>query len=58
MITQIRSFLTNESGATAVEYGLIAALVSVAGMTTMQQVGENMVSMFNVASTALDNANG
>ena len=32
-------FLRNESGATAIEYGLIAALVSVAAITAMGAVG-------------------
>ena len=58
MITQIRDFLRNESGATAIEYGLLAALISAAGMGAMNQVGENMIEMFNVASETLDNANG
>ena len=31
MITAIHTFLSDESGATAIEYGLIAALISVAG---------------------------
>ena len=31
MITAIHTFLNDESGATAIEYGLIAALISVAG---------------------------
>lgn len=57
MIKQLRAFLLNESGATAIEYGLLAALISAAGMATMNQLGENMVEMFNVASTTLDNAN-
>ena len=57
MTKQIREFLQDESGATAIEYGLIAALISAAGMATMNQLGENMIEMFNVASTTLDNAN-
>ena len=57
MTKQFREFLQDESGATAIEYGLIAALISAAGMATMNQLGENMVEMFNVASTTLDNAN-
>ena len=57
MTKQFREFLQDESGATAIEYGLIAALISAAGMATMNQLGENMIEMFNVASTTLDNAN-
>ena len=57
MINRIREFVRDESGATAIEYGLLAALISAAGMATMNQLGENMVDMFNVASETLDNAN-
>lgn len=57
MYQQLRSFIRDESGATAIEYGLLAALISAAGMATMNQLGENMIDMFNVASEALDNAN-
>ena len=57
MIKRIRTFLRDESGATAIEYGLLAALISAAGMATMSQLGENMVEMYAVASETLDNAN-
>ena len=57
MTNQFREFLQDESGATAIEYGLLAALISAAGMATMNQLGENMIEMFNVATTTLDNAN-
>ena len=57
MIGQFVAFLRDESGATAVEYGLLAALISAAGMATMHQVGENMVEMLTVASETLDGAN-
>jgi pilus assembly protein Flp/PilA len=35
----IRKFLSDESGATAIEYGLIAALVSVAAIAALQAMG-------------------
>ena len=54
MFKKFAAFLSDESGATAVEYGLLAALISVAGMATMNQVGENMIAMFTVASETLD----
>ena len=57
MIKRFRTFLRDESGATAIEYGLLAALISAAGMATMSQLGENMVEMYTVASETLDNAN-
>jgi pilus assembly protein Flp/PilA len=35
------------SGATAIEYGLIAALISIAAVTVMSTVGTNLSSTFN-----------
>ena len=43
--------LRDESGVTAIEYGLIAALIAVAAVTIMTTVGTNLTSTFsNVAS--------
>lgn len=42
MKTLFSRFLKNESGATAIEYGLIAALVSVAGIGAFTTVGSNL----------------
>jgi pilus assembly protein Flp/PilA len=54
-----RSFvdlLKDESGATAIEYGLIAALVSVAAVVTLQALGVSLNSIFGTVSTTLDTA--
>ena len=40
-------FLKNESGATAIEYGLIAALIAVAAITAMQGLGDQLGNTFN-----------
>ena len=56
MRTSIIKFVHDESGATAVEYGLIAALVSVAAVTAFASVGVSLDAMFNTVSTELDNA--
>ena len=56
MFAKLRSFAENESGATAIEYGLIAALVSVAGITALNAMGESLEEMFETVSTELDNA--
>ncbi len=58
MFTKIRKFLSDESGATAIEYGLIAALVSVAAITALQAMGNSLSSMFNGVSGHLNNAVG
>ncbi|TYC86920.1 MULTISPECIES: Flp family type IVb pilin [Novosphingobium] len=47
----------NEEGATAIEYGLIAALIAVAAITAMTSLGTNLSNTFNKTSTTLSNAN-
>ena len=56
MFTQLRAFAADESGATAIEYGLIAALVSVAGIAALNAMGESLEEMFETVSTELDTA--
>ncbi|HEX3864446.1 MAG TPA: Flp family type IVb pilin [Stellaceae bacterium] len=43
----------DESGATAIEYGLIAALIAVAAITAFQLVGSNLSSLFNTIGSDL-----
>ena len=48
---------TNEAGATAIEYGLIAALVAVAAITGMKAIGGGLASTFaNVGSVLKANS--
>jgi pilus assembly protein Flp/PilA len=42
--------LRNEDGATAIEYGLIAALIAVAAVTVMGTVGTNLSGVFNTVA--------
>jgi pilus assembly protein Flp/PilA len=49
----VRSFLRNESGATAIEYGLIAAGISVVIIATVQGLGTNLKSTLQSVQTAL-----
>ena len=49
----IKSLIENEDGATAVEYGLIAALVSVAIITVLQSLGANLAATFTTVSDSL-----
>jgi pilus assembly protein Flp/PilA len=53
MRTLISRFVKDESGATAIEYGLIAAGISVAIIATVQAVGTNLKTTFSSVSTAL-----
>jgi pilus assembly protein Flp/PilA len=51
MLKLVRLFCANEKGATAIEYGLIAALIAVAAIAAMSSIGENLEATFdNVAS--------
>jgi pilus assembly protein Flp/PilA len=54
----INKLLRDEAGATAIEYGLIAALIAVAAITAMQSLGNSLSTTFNTVSTQLDTANG
>ena len=49
----IKSFLRNESGATAIEYGLIAAGISVAIIAVVQGLGSKLNTTFSSVSGAL-----
>lgn len=43
----------NEDGATAIEYGLIAALIAVAAIAAMQGIGGKLTTTFNNVSSQL-----
>lgn len=53
----ISRFAKDESGATAIEYGLIAALIAVALITVLGLMKTSLVNTFTKVSTTLDNAN-
>lgn len=52
LCTLIRLF-KNEDGATAIEYGLIAALIAVAAVATMSTVGTNLKAVFGSVASSL-----
>ena len=56
MQNKIRNFISNESGATAIEYGLIAGLVSVALITVLNTMSGSLGTTFTRISTALSGA--
>ncbi len=56
MINVIRKLIKDESGATAIEYGLIAALVSVAAIGALTAMGDSLNTMFTAVSVALNSA--
>ena len=53
----LNKLIRDEAGATAIEYGLIAALIAVAAITAMTAVGGEVADTFNTVDTKLDAAN-
>lgn len=57
MKTIVSRFVKDESGATAIEYGLIAALVGVGIILALQSLRTELQNTFEKVSTELQNAN-
>jgi pilus assembly protein Flp/PilA len=49
----VREFLANQSGVTAIEYALIAALIAVAAIAAMSLVGTHLSTTFSNIATRL-----
>ena len=54
MIKRFIKLMNDSRGATAIEYGLIAALIAVAAIGAMRGVGEKLGTTFNNVSSALN----
>ena len=52
----VARFVRDESGATAIEYGLIAALIAVGIIAAATTLGNSLSSLFGRISTRLNNA--
>ena len=52
-MSKFLKLIKNEEGATAIEYGLIAALIAVACIGALSSVGSNLATKFNTVSSAL-----
>jgi pilus assembly protein Flp/PilA len=53
MLAVIKALWKNESGATAIEYGLIAALIAIAAVSALTNVGSHLSTTFNTIATRL-----
>ena len=53
----INKLFRDEAGATAIEYGLIAALIAVAAITAMKGLGNELSSTFNTTSSKMNDGN-
>jgi len=56
-MTFFKNMIRDEQCATAIEYGLIAALIAVAAITAMQSLGNELSTTFNNVKTELTEAN-
>jgi pilus assembly protein Flp/PilA len=56
MLKHIKQFCGDESGATAIEYGLIAALVSVAAIGALTTMGNTLNTLFTTVSNSMNTA--
>jgi len=54
---KIRNFVRNNKAATAIEYGLIAALIAVAAIAAMKGLGAQLSTTFNNVTDAMSNTN-
>jgi pilus assembly protein Flp/PilA len=52
-MTNFRKLIKNDKGATAIEYGLIAALIAVAAITAMSGIGTQLGNTFNNVSNQM-----
>lgn len=56
MLEQIKAFLMDEEGASAVEYGLIMGLIAVAIIVVLGALGTDIKGLFTTAATELNTA--
>jgi len=52
-----KTLIRDKAGATAIEYGLIAALIAVAAITAMKGLGTQLQTTFNTTSSTMAAAN-
>lgn len=56
IIHSVKRFVQDEEGVTAIEYGLIAALIAVVIIGAVTTVGQNLLAVFNRVATELATA--
>lgn len=54
MLELMKQFVRDEEGVTAIEYGLIAALIAVVIILSVTSVGTNLAAVFGAIATALE----
>ena len=56
LLTKVKNFIREEEGASAVEYGLLVALIAVAIITAVTTLGTNLSSKFDSVATTIGSA--
>jgi pilus assembly protein Flp/PilA len=56
-MTTIRKIFADKKGATAIEYGLIAALIAIAAITAMTSLGSQLQTTFGKATSEMAKSN-
>ena len=56
MLKRLESFCCEESGATAIEYGLIAGIMSIAAVVSLTSMGNSLQALFGLVSNDLTTA--
>lgn len=54
MLTRLRQFAADRSGATAIEYALIAVLVGIAIIVSVTALGDSLRSIFDTVASTVD----
>jgi pilus assembly protein Flp/PilA len=54
MVKRLRQFATDQSGATSIEYALIAVLVGIAIITAVTALGDSLSSIFDTVASTVD----
>jgi pilus assembly protein Flp/PilA len=56
MVARLRQFATDQTGATSIEYALIAVLVGIAIITAVTALGDSLQSIFETVASTVDTA--
>ena len=56
MVTRLKQFATDQSGATSIEYALIAVLVGIAIITAVTALGDSLKAIFDTVASTVDTA--
>lgn len=56
MVRKVKRFIRDESGATAIEYGLIVALMAIVSVIAVQNLGQGLIEVVTVTSDAIGSA--